>query len=135
MSNKTQLQTNNTALDALITRVNAAKETAASLPDASGGGSGGVETCTVSCPNWPIRLIYQSPEGTFYDYYDPDGFGEVEFPTSFTVNKNSWVMVEAQIGDLTLTGASKLAEIEYETGSFTALYVIKIVETAATIEC
>jgi hypothetical protein len=40
MSNKTQLQTNNTALDALITRVNAAKETAASLPDAgSGGGS------------------------------------------------------------------------------------------------
>lgn len=34
MSNKTQLQTNNTALDALITRVNAAKDTAASLPDA-----------------------------------------------------------------------------------------------------
>lgn len=41
MSNKTQLQTNNTALDALITRVNAAKDTAASLPEAGGGGSGG----------------------------------------------------------------------------------------------
>lgn len=39
MSNKTQLQTNNNQLDALITRVNAAKDAAASLPDASGGGS------------------------------------------------------------------------------------------------
>ena len=38
MSNKTQLQTNNTQLDALITRVNAAKDTAASLPEAGGGG-------------------------------------------------------------------------------------------------
>lgn len=47
MSNKTQLQTNNTALDALITRVNAAKDTAASLPEAGGGG-GSVETCTVT---------------------------------------------------------------------------------------
>ena len=36
MSNKTQLQTNNNALEALITRVNAAKDTAASLPEAGG---------------------------------------------------------------------------------------------------
>lgn len=42
MSNKTQLQTNNTALDALITRVNVAKDIAASLPEA-GSGSGGSE--------------------------------------------------------------------------------------------
>lgn len=50
MSNKTQLQTNNTDLDALIARVNAAKDTASSLPDAGSGGSGGgsVETCTVT---------------------------------------------------------------------------------------
>lgn len=34
MSNKTQLQTNNTNLDTLITRVNAAKDVAASLPEA-----------------------------------------------------------------------------------------------------
>jgi hypothetical protein len=48
MSNKTQLQTNNTNLDALITRVNAAKDTAASLPEAGGGSSGeGFETVTV----------------------------------------------------------------------------------------
>lgn len=53
MSNKTQLQTNNTNLDALITRVNAAKDTAASLPEAGSGGSGGgsVETCTVTVTN------------------------------------------------------------------------------------
>ena len=37
MSNKQQLQTNNEKLDVLITRVNAAKDTAASLPEAGGG--------------------------------------------------------------------------------------------------
>ena len=48
MSNKTQLQTNNTALDGYIARINAAKEVAAGLPEAGGGGGGGsVETCTV----------------------------------------------------------------------------------------
>lgn len=46
MSNKTQLQTNNINLDALITRVSAAKDVAASLPSA-GGGASSVETCTV----------------------------------------------------------------------------------------
>lgn len=39
MSNKSQLQTNNTNLDALISRVNAAKNTAASLPEAGGDGA------------------------------------------------------------------------------------------------
>ena len=48
MSNKQQLQTNNTALDALITRVNAAKDVAASLPEAGGSGGGSVETCIVT---------------------------------------------------------------------------------------
>jgi hypothetical protein len=48
MSNKTQLQTNNTKLDALITRVNTAKDTAASLPEAGSGGGGSIETCTVT---------------------------------------------------------------------------------------
>lgn len=49
MSNKTQLQTNNTALDGYIARINAAKEIAASLPEAGGGDSGGssFDTCTV----------------------------------------------------------------------------------------
>lgn len=47
MSNKTQLQTNNANLDALIIRVNAAKDVAASLPNAGGGPVGGLQTCTV----------------------------------------------------------------------------------------
>lgn len=37
MSNKIQLQTNNAQLDDIIARVNAAKDTAASLPEAGGG--------------------------------------------------------------------------------------------------
>jgi hypothetical protein len=45
MSNKSQLQTNNTTLDGYIARVNAAKEVAAGLPEV-GGGSVAVETCT-----------------------------------------------------------------------------------------
>lgn len=47
MSNKQQLQTNNTALDRYIARINAAKDVAASLPDAGSGG-GNIETCTVT---------------------------------------------------------------------------------------
>jgi hypothetical protein len=39
MSNKTQLQINNTALDGYIARINAAKDVAASLPEAGGGSS------------------------------------------------------------------------------------------------
>jgi hypothetical protein len=48
MSNKTQLQTNNTNLDALISRVNTAKDTVASLPEAGSGGGGSVEYETVN---------------------------------------------------------------------------------------
>lgn len=47
MSNKTQLQTNNTTLDGYIARINAAKEVAASLPEA-GNGNSTIETATVT---------------------------------------------------------------------------------------
>lgn len=57
MSNKTQLQTNNTALDALITRVNAAKDVAASLPEAGAGG-GGARTVSVTVNNQSSRLVH-----------------------------------------------------------------------------
>ena len=53
MSNKTQLQTNNTVLDGYITRINAAKEVAANLPEAGGGGGGSLETCTVKFSGKP----------------------------------------------------------------------------------
>lgn len=46
MSNKTQLQTNNAALDGYIARINAAKETAAGLPEAGGGYKVATGTCT-----------------------------------------------------------------------------------------
>ena len=54
MSNKQQLQINNANLDSLITRVNAAKDTAASLPEA---GSGGVDTCTVTIASLSTSMI------------------------------------------------------------------------------
>lgn len=47
MSNKTQLQTNNATLDSYITRINAVKDIAASLPEAGSGG-GSVETCNIT---------------------------------------------------------------------------------------
>ena len=66
MSNKTQLQTNNTNLDALISRVNAAKNVAASLPEAGGG--------DVSNDIVYVRVKAESPvtEATIH-YTAPDG--------------------------------------------------------------
>ena len=57
MSNKTQLQTNNTALDGYIARINAAKEVAAGLPEAGGGGSGG-GTISVTVVNNSSSPVY-----------------------------------------------------------------------------
>lgn len=67
MSNKQQLQTNNIKLDALIERVNAAKDTAASLPEAGGsGGTGSIETCVVT-------FTSNAPPMEFPTYYYTDG--------------------------------------------------------------
>lgn len=64
MSNKTQLQTNNTALDGYIARINAAKEVAAGLPEAGGGGSGG------SVETWTGRITPEAMfPGTLTVYY------------------------------------------------------------------
>jgi hypothetical protein len=60
MSNKTQLQTNNTNLDTPIARVNAAKDTAASLPEAGSGGSASVETCTIEIINETLGKMMES---------------------------------------------------------------------------
>lgn len=69
--NKTQLQTNNTALASLTDRVLAAKDTAAALPDAGGGGA--VETCTVHL----------------------DGYAEI--PYGFTVYENGTISAKTGI--------------------------------------
>ena len=61
MSNKQQLQTNNTSLDNCIARINAAKEVAAGLPEA-GGSSGGsdIATCTIEIINNTKGKIMES---------------------------------------------------------------------------
>lgn len=48
MSNKTQLQTNNTNLASYTDRVSALIDVANSLPEAGGSGGGSVDTCTVN---------------------------------------------------------------------------------------
>ena len=84
MSNKTQLQTNNTALASLTDRVLAAKDTAAALPDAGGGS---VETCTVTHdgPTAPGLVVYYVDESL-----------QLREATSFTITvlKNSIIYAE-----------------------------------------
>jgi hypothetical protein len=85
MSNKTQLQTNNNALDALITRVNAAKDVAASLPEAGSGGggsTGGVEYEIITIPSGAISATYTLPRVTnAYGAYN-DSFKDLDSAAS-----------------------------------------------------
>ena len=105
MSNKTQLQTNNTALDTLIARVNAAKDTAASLPSAGGGSGGGNNTETV-----PISVTADEPGVTIF-YMD----GSITFQQSgvngshtFNVLKGS-IFVMTYYTNSTINGATTLS--------------------------
>jgi hypothetical protein len=91
MSNKTQLQTNNTALDGYIARINAAKEVAASLPEAGGSGGGGsIETCTVTIngdgPLFGNEIIYYSNGTGALQSSDFPDFAET---ITISVQKNS----------------------------------------------
>ena len=63
MSNKTQLQTNNTALDALIARVNSVKNTAASLPEANRPGGIEYEVFELNT-SYPDTFYYTLPRVT-----------------------------------------------------------------------
>lgn len=94
MSNKTQLQTNNTALDALITRVNIAKDVAASLPKAGGGSGGGsaVETCTGTVKSAGIPVT----NSVWYmnsDMQPASCTPDSKRATSFTAIKGSFVFI------------------------------------------
>lgn len=121
-------------LDAELTTQETLIAELSSILDSKASGSGSIETSTVTLTDsWPIRLMYQSPEGVFYDYYDESGFGEVEFPATFTVNKNSWVLVQTMEAAI-LTGASSLAMIDMGDSMF-FLQLIKITESEATIDC
>ena len=82
MSNKTQLQTNNTNLDALIARVNAAKNTAASLPEVGSGGSsgGGLETVIVTFGSTP------DPGSTVYYIDSAQTLQTTEIQSNLSIN-------------------------------------------------
>lgn len=95
MSNKSQLQTNNNKLDALITRVNAAKDVAASLPEAGsgGGGSGSLETCQINL----------SVSGGVCSYINATGSGISQMgagAAAITVPKNSIIIITGANGSL-----------------------------------
>ena len=103
MSNKTQLQTNNAALDTLITRVNAAKDTAASLPEAGGSGGGSVETCTVTIN--PGKFGVDS--GIFYYTDNNMNIQHTEYTNSavLTVAKNTLIYIEGWSSYNTFSGS------------------------------
>lgn len=100
MSNKNQLQTNNAALDDYITRINAAKETAASLPNA---GSGGIED----------SLITRRLDGRYtndridtignYAFASCTGLGTVAFPKCTNIGNSAFAgcasLVSATFGE------------------------------------
>lgn len=123
MSNKTQLQTNNTNLDALITRVNAAKDTAASLPDAgNGSGSGNIETCTVTLTVPNITCYYIDGNTlelkTTTTTYDND-------TTTITVPINSIIAIyNSGSSVITSTGSySDLFSNSHSAGRYIAYYI------------
>ena len=94
MSNKTQLQANNTALDGYIARINAAKEVAASLPEAGGSGGGSVETCTVKFSGMP-------DPGTEIYYLDQTmtlQHATVGRNAEYTILKNTIFIVSGYLG-------------------------------------
>ena len=93
MSNKIKLQTNNEALDTLITRVNAAKDTAASLPIAGGGGS--IETFTGT-----IEIVSPLGSGAHIVYYINENFEVVsgysrEF-NAITIAAGTFIVINNQ---------------------------------------
>jgi hypothetical protein len=66
MSNKTQLQANNSALDGYISRINAAKDTALSLPEAGGASEVTLQSKTVT----PTKSVQEITADTGYAALD-----------------------------------------------------------------
>ena len=86
MSNKTQLQTNNTVLDGYIARINAAKDLAASLPEASGGSEANFETSVVTLTNPALC-----------EYLGIDFQSKNETTSTFETVKNSIVFIAGNV--------------------------------------
>ena len=128
MSNKTQLQTNNTALDGYIARINAAKETAASLPEAGGsGGSVNIKNIQVTGNFYGDSLWYsQLNEDTqtisYINSYEQD---------SLLILENSLLIIEEgtgmnTFGSTEITGASDSFQISSYYLNSNKFVIIKI---------
>lgn len=108
MSNKTQLQTNNTTLDTLITRVNAAKDTAASLPEAGSGSGGGasVETANVTVTGWWRRIAASVYTNGSISSIILTGIDDGDI--SNVVRGSAIFIVHDYSEDISVTGATKI---------------------------
>lgn len=92
MSNKTQLQTNNTALDGYIARINAAKDVAAGLPEAGGGGSGdsvNVISVGLDCGNG-TTLSYINESGAISQLSNTSGMYNLPAPRIYVAKNNTY---------------------------------------------
>ena len=128
MSNKTQLQTNNTALDGYIARINAAKETAASLPEAGGsGGSVNIKNIQVTGnfngdSLWYSQLNEDTQTISYINSYEQD---------SLLVLENSLLIIEdgsgmVTFGSVQITGASDSFQISSYYLNSNKFVIIKI---------
>lgn len=95
MSNKTQLQTNNTALDGYIARINAAKDVAASLPEAGSGGGASMETCTVTLSDDLSRTTWYYTDSNM-TLQTHNNSGSIVVP----INTLIFYMIEGPFGDI-----------------------------------
>lgn len=110
MSNKTQLQTNNTTLDALITRVNAAKDTAASLPEAGGGG-GSIATTSVTVSgkfSMVYATTYTDGEISYSEHGHHSSADGIDASITNAVSGSSLVVIA--YGSIDVTGATYVSE-------------------------
>lgn len=85
MSNKTQLQANNLMLNTFINRINAAKDVAASLPEAGSG----LETCQVNIADGNATVYYIDATGS------SQSIPADTYASSYTIEcaKNSYIFL------------------------------------------
>ena len=130
MSNKIQLQVNNTNLDTLIARVNSAKNTASSLPEAGGGGSSGgevVEMCTgtviLNRPPSPGGVInYVDQNMNLTNSSVDDNHLSFSCMKNSIIHTNDWSTQSTTSGDIELIEYVIGQAIFFVSGDFTLMF-------------
>lgn len=127
MSNKTQLQTNNTELSSLIETIRG------KVAGSGGSGGGSIETCVVTIEQDFVGP--PAPGSELPSFYYTDGSMSLKFietdSGAFTVAKNTIVAISGWYGASTV-GSGSAEEIFYRagyaaykiTGDCTLLYMI-----------